>query len=102
MGSLRLEKVKAHGACLRALGPHAVPDRLLGVFGHQRFELSTRSFVLEKSLARLPVDASKFGPGIGRAHVDDADGFNARPWRLDVDQVRNLAKLHAADRKSVV
>jgi hypothetical protein len=35
-------------------------------------------------------------PGIRRAHIDDADGLDARPRRLGIDQVGRFAGLHAA------
>src|SRR5262249_24656939 len=35
-------------------------------------------------------------PRVRRAHVDDADGLDARPWRLCHDEVRDLAGLDAA------
>jgi hypothetical protein len=44
----------------------------------------------------LATEYRALGPGIGGGHVDDADGRNARPRRLDPKQVRGLAALHAA------
>ena len=38
----------------------------------------------------------KLRPGIGCAHVDDPDGFDPRPRRLDAEQARGLAALDAA------
>src|SRR5215510_13869921 len=50
MGCLRLQHIKAHRARFRALGSHAVPNCLLGILGHQGFELALRALVVEKSL----------------------------------------------------
>src|SRR5258705_5104056 len=48
MGSLRIQHIEADRARFRALGPHPMPDRLLGILGHQNFELPLRPFVFEK------------------------------------------------------
>src|SRR6516225_6800152 len=45
MGGLCLQHIKAYRACFRALGAHAVPDGLPGIFGHQGFELAFRPFM---------------------------------------------------------
>src|SRR6516162_10351700 len=45
MGGLRLQHIKAYGTRFRALGFHAVPDGLLGILGHQGFELAFGPFV---------------------------------------------------------
>jgi hypothetical protein len=49
---LRLDEIEADRTRFRALGADTVPDRLLGVLRHQRFQLSLRSLVLKKGLAR--------------------------------------------------
>src|SRR5256886_10333248 len=45
---LRLQHIKAHRPRFRALGFHTVPDGLLGILGHQGFELAFGPFVVEK------------------------------------------------------
>ena len=40
--------------------------------------------------------AGELRPGIRRAHVDDADGLDAWPRRLGIDQMGRLAGLDAA------
>src|SRR5262245_58200130 len=87
MASLRLEDIKTHGTCVRALASHAVTDRLLGILGHQGFELAFRTFVVEKGLSAAAEQGCKLGPRIRRAHIHDADGLDARPRRLGVNQV---------------
>src|SRR5262249_55421341 len=49
-----------------------------------------------KALRVLRKRASELRPGIRRAHIDDADGLDARPRRLSIDQVGRFARLHAA------
>src|SRR5215813_12909753 len=79
MGGLHLQNIKAHRARFRALCFHAVPDRLLGILGHQGFELALGPFVVEKGTPGVAEERGKLRPGIRRAHVDDANGLNARP-----------------------
>ena len=38
---------------------------------------------------------AKFRPGVGRTHIDDPNGFNAWPRRLDAEQTRRLPALNA-------
>src|SRR4051794_30034997 len=72
-----------------------MPDRLLGVFGHQAFELRLCLLVFEVSLSGLTKDVGEFGPGIGRAHVYDPHGLNAGAWWLNAEEARGLSAPHA-------
>src|SRR6516225_7005738 len=94
MGRLRLQHIKAHRARFRALGFHAVPDRLLGILGHQGFELAFRPFVVEKGTPGVSEERGELRPGIRRTHIDDADGLDARPRRLGQDEVGGFARLY--------
>src|SRR5262245_39005160 len=85
MGGLRLQHIKTYGARFRALCSHAVPDRLLGILRHQGLELALRAFVVEKGAPGVAEERGELGPRIGRAHIDDADGLDARPRRLGID-----------------
>src|SRR5215471_17548304 len=96
MGGLPLQHIKAHRPRARALGPHPMADRLLGVVRHQGFELALRAFVVEKGFSRVAEERGELRPGIRRAHIDDADGLDARPRRLGIDEVGRFAGLHAA------
>src|SRR6266545_7847378 len=96
MGDLRLQHVKANGARFRALGFHAVPNGLPGILRHQGFELAFGPFVVEKGAAGVAKERGELGPRIGRAHIDDADGLDARPRRLGIDEMGRFAGLHAA------
>src|SRR5262249_16196898 len=49
-----------------------------------------------KALRVLRNSAANSAQGIGRAHIDDADGFDARPQRLGIDEVGRFAGWHAA------
>ena len=51
--------------------------------------------MVEEGVPGIPEQRSELGPGIGRAHVDDADGLDARPRGLDVDQMGHLSRLPA-------
>src|SRR5262245_47964742 len=64
MGRLALEHIKAHRPRFRALGPQAMPDGLLGILGHQGFELAFRSFVVEKGAPSIAKERGELGPGI--------------------------------------
>src|SRR4051812_35413796 len=96
MGDLRLQQVKTHRARFGALASNAMSNRLLGIFGHQALELALGSLVVEKGLAGFSEQPCEFAPGVGSAHIDNANGFNTRSRRLSVDQVRFLARLDAA------
>src|SRR6516162_997549 len=72
MSRLRLQHIKAHRPRARALGPHPMADRLLGVVRHQGFELAFCSLVAEKGFPRVAEERGELGPGIRRAHIDDA------------------------------
>src|SRR6266436_7139395 len=96
MGRLpRLEHVKAHRPRFRSLGFHTMPDGLPGILGHQGFELALGSFVVEERTAGVAEERRELGPGIRRAHIDDADRLNARPWRLGIDEMGRFAGLDA-------
>src|SRR6266436_5150928 len=79
-----LQQVKAHCPGFRTPGFHAMADCLLGILGHQGFELALGPFVVEKGAACVAEERGELGPGIRRAHIDDADGLDARPRRLDI------------------
>src|SRR5262245_61477341 len=96
MGSLHLQHIKAHRARFRTLCFHSVPDGLPGILRHQGFELAFGSFVVEKSAPGVAEECGELRPGIRRAHIDDADGLNARPRRLGIDEMGRFAGLHAA------
>src|SRR6516164_11471915 len=88
MAGLALQHIKAHRPRFRAFGFHAVPDRLP--------ELAFRPFVVEKGTPGIAEERGELRPGIRRTHIDDADGLDARPRRLGIDQVGRFAGLHAA------
>src|SRR5262249_44631497 len=92
MGRLRLQHIKAHRPRFRALCPHAVPDGLPGILRHQGFELALGPFVVEKGAAGVAEERGELRPGIGRAH--NADGLDARPRRLGIDEMGRFAGLH--------
>src|SRR5260370_10645843 len=96
MGCLHAQDIEAHGSGFRPLGPNPMADRLLGVFRHQALELGLGALVFKKGRAGPAKHTGKLGPGIGRTHVDDANGRDARPRRLDAKQPRGLAALDAA------
>jgi hypothetical protein len=73
-----------------------VPDRLLGILRHQGLERAPRALVIEKSRPGVAEESCELGPGVRRAHIDDADRLDARPWWLGHDEVRDLAGLDAA------
>src|SRR5207248_11435087 len=96
MGGLHLQHIKAHRPRFRAPGLHAVPDGLPGILGHQGFELAFGPFVVEKGAPCVAEERSEFGPGIRRAHIDNADGLDTWPRRLGIDEVGDFAGLDTA------
>src|SRR5262249_31841100 len=87
MGRLRLQHIKAHRPRFRALGFHAVPYRLPGILRHQGFELAFGPFVVEKSAPGVAEQRGELRPGIRRTHIDDANGLDARPRWLGIDEM---------------
>src|SRR5260370_26521029 len=73
MGGLHAQDIEAHGSGFRPLGPNPMADRLLGVFRHEALELGLGVFVFNKSRPGPPKHPGKFGPGIGRPHIDDTN-----------------------------
>jgi len=91
MDGPRLQHIKAHRARFRALCSHAVPDGLPGIFRHQGLELAFGPLVVEKGAPGSAEERSKLGPGVGRAHIDCADGLDAWTRRLGQDEVGDFA-----------
>src|SRR5215831_17768999 len=79
MGGLHRQDVEAHRPRFGSLRPHPVPDRLLGVLWHQRLELALGALVVEKGLPGVAEERRELCPGILCAHIDNADGLDARP-----------------------
>jgi hypothetical protein len=71
-------------------------DSVLCIFGHQSFQLSLGFFVLEIGRLSPGKDCGEIRPGIGGAHIDNANRIHARSRRLDPKQGRGLATLDAA------
>src|SRR5580704_4548923 len=94
--ALHAEEVEAHRARFRALGPDAMPSRLLGILWHQTLQFCFGLFMFEVRRTGPRENRSELRPGIGGAHVDDADGLDSWLWRLDPEQPRWLAALDAA------
>src|SRR5262249_28934002 len=57
MAALHAQDIKAHRTGFGSFGSNTVPDRLLGVLGHQGLELRLGILMLELSLARAPKHA---------------------------------------------
>src|SRR5262249_53394887 len=96
MNRLRRQDVEAHRPRLGTLASHPMANRLLGVLRHPRPDLALRPLVVEKCFAGVAEERCELGPRVRRAHIDNPDGFNARPRRLGHDEVRDLAGLNAA------
>src|SRR5258708_4628948 len=85
MGRLHVHEIEAHRPGFGALGPDPVPDRLLGVLGHDGLEVGLGPFMLEKCRAGGAKYGREIGPRVRRAHVDDPHRSDPRPGRLDPD-----------------
>src|SRR5215831_11692301 len=93
MARLRLEHVETDCAGLRPTRTDAVPNRFLGVFGHEFLELCSCAFVLSVSLARPQIDPGELGPAVRLAHVDHPRGLDPRTRRLNAEYPGRLAAL---------
>ena len=89
------QEIKTDRARFGPLGADAMADGLLGILRHQFLEFGFGRFMLQIGRAGLAKHPGEFGPGIGCAHVDDADRRDPRPWWFDAKQARGLASLHA-------
>ena len=72
-----------------------MPDCLPSILGHQGLELVFRPLMVEKGPAGVAEQGGEFGPGIRRAHIDNADRLDPWPRRLDAEEARGLAVLDA-------
>src|SRR5215831_2829257 len=70
MDGLRRQDVKTHRPRFRPLGPHPVPDRLLGVLRHQGLELALRALMVEEGIPGVAEERCELRPGIRCAHID--------------------------------
>src|ERR1700688_151274 len=64
---------------------------LLRILGHQALELRLGLLVFEVRIPAADKDAREFGPGIGGAHIDNANRLDSRLWRVDTEKGRGLA-----------
>src|SRR5262245_2045156 len=71
MAAVQGQDIDGHRPRFRPFRPNAMPGRLLGVLWHEAFELRLGVLMLEVGLARAQKHTGEFGPGVGRAHVDD-------------------------------
>ena len=88
-----MQELKGDGAGFGALGAHATPNCLLRVLRHEALQFSLGALVFEKCWVSSSKRAGKFRPGIGNAHIDDADRRNAGLRWLDPEERRGLAAL---------
>src|SRR5262245_3648634 len=71
-----------------------MPDRLLGVFGHEGLQFGLGILVFEESRACAAKDSGKFRPSVRGAHVDDAYGLNTHAWRFCQEKARWLTRFN--------
>ena len=62
----------------------------------EALKLDLGPLMLEEGGARRPEQPNEVRPGVRSTHIDDPDGFYARSGRLDTEEARGLAALHAA------
>src|SRR5690348_15665298 len=73
-----------------------MPNGLLRVLRHEAFQLCLGALVFKKCRVSSTKRASEFSPGVRRAHVDEANRFNARFGRLYAKRGRGLPALDTA------
>ena len=91
---LGVQELKGDSAGFGALGAHAMSDCLLRVLRHEAFQFTLCALVFEKCRVSSSKRAGEFYPGIGRAHVDDADRPNPRLRWLNAEEGRGLAAVN--------
>ena len=97
MFGLHFKEIEADGAGFRALGPDAMPDRLLGIFGHEPLEFGLGILVLQKGRAGL----ARRRPANSAQELDElmsttrTASMRARGGSSQ-EQARRLAALNAA------
>src|ERR1700733_13200346 len=64
--ALHAEEIKAHRTGFRALGADAVPDRLLGILGHETLQFCFGLFVFEMRRTGPRKGSRKLRPCVGR------------------------------------
>ena len=65
MFGLHFKQIEADGAGFRALSPHAMSPRLLGILGHEPLEFGLGILVLQKGRSGLAKEPGEFRPGVG-------------------------------------
>src|SRR6516162_3234369 len=85
IGRLQVEEIKTHCSRLRAPRPQPMADCLLGILRQQGLELALGSLVLEVSRPGPAKQRRAFRPAVARAHIDHANGFDARARSLGTD-----------------
>src|SRR6266404_9233530 len=96
MASLQFKQIEADGARFRAFGADAMSDCLFGILGHEALQFDLCVLMLQKCGSGLAKDCGEFRPGVGRTHIDDANGLDAGSRRLGKEQARELAALDTA------
>src|SRR5262252_1005921 len=96
MAGLQFEQIEADGAGFRALGADAMPNRLPGIRGHEALQFDLCVLMLQKCRSSLAKDRGELRPGIGRTHINEANGLDAGSWRLGKEQARTLTAFDAA------
>src|SRR5262249_45173679 len=77
------EEFEADRARLRSLSPDSMAKCFFGVLRDQALQFGLGLLMVQESRPGSAVDTGKCRPGVRCAHVDDANGVNARPRRLD-------------------
>ena len=76
-------------------------DRLLRVFGYQALQFGLGAFVLEISRLGSGEERRELRPGVGRAHIDDPNRFDARLRRLDAEEAQGARRSRRSARTFV-
>src|SRR5580704_8580584 len=75
--------------------------RFFHVFRHQGLQLGLGALMVDERRAGGAEEAGELSPGIGLAHVDNANRFDARPRRFDAIGPRRLAGLNTAPKSTL-
>src|SRR5450759_4659464 len=88
------QQIKTDRPGFGPLGADAMAEGFLGILRHQDFEFGFGPFMVQEGRAGLAKYPRQFGPGIGRAHINDPHRRDPRSWWFDAIEARGLATLH--------
>lgn len=95
-GGLIHQQLKADAADFERFAFKSRPKTSLASSGNELLEFSLGTLVLRIACRVPPLDVRELCSGIGLAHIDDTDGFQAGLGRFDTPKPRLIRAHHAS------